>query len=50
MEKQDAAIATLEPERKVTSISSLSVLFTLLMISIYKKENTQVERECPSSI
>lgn len=45
MEKQDAAIATLEPERKVTSISSLSVLFTLLIISIYKKEDTQVASE-----
>lgn len=46
MEKQDAAIATLEPERKVMSISSFSVLFTLSITSIYKQnESTQVASE-----
>lgn len=37
MEKQDAAMATFEPERNVTSISSFSVLFTLSIISILTK-------------
>ena len=38
MEKQDATIATFEPDRKVTNRLSLNVLFTLSIISIIKKE------------